>query len=480
MNKLLCVLASMLIWSGTCLAQNDDGQAVDDICSSRFVSLPAQEQVFAMRGAINEAIATLDNARLLLPTPILASGTATYIDVEPNFIEHGETVCVLGYFSFAHSDQVSTLPLIVDHIEVQPGQPGDAASTLVYFVVPKIEEFANSRDLHRSWKFWEREQAVQLRFAAFAYKNGKRGPAKFGHDLNLKVSSKPSSILATFLFAIACYVTAAMAVPAVYRRGDKLRPMHPNQARRLLPWHITGSSGQASLSQLQMLVFTLIVASLLFYQWLRTGMLQELSVDLLYLIGLSTAGAAGTQITSSIRKELDPAVYRYVQELGWFTAPALSNNRRASAADLLMSNKRFDIYKFQMLIFSFVIAAYVIVSGVDQLAHIQISATLLTLMGISQGAYIGGRATGESLAPLQDQLRGMQNLQERYEASTDPLVSAELRRRYQLAAAQTGILFSTIFERALPDYLLDMPASVIKPAPAVAGGRLSLPETQAA
>jgi hypothetical protein len=35
-------------------------------------------------------------------------------------------------------------------------------------------------------------------------------------------------------------------------------------------------------------------------------------------------------------------------------------------------------------------------------------------MGMSQGAYVGGRAAADQLSPLQDQLRGMQNLQQRY------------------------------------------------------------------
>jgi hypothetical protein len=463
MKNLLCVFACLLSCSGASLAQ--DGGV--DLCASQFASVPPQAQVAAMRPAIKEAIAKLDYTNMDLPSPALASGSVTYVEISPNFIDSTEAVCVLGYFSFEHNGQLSTVPLAVDHIEVMPphpDEPGHAlASTHVFFRVPKIEEFDNARDLQRWWKFWERTQSLQLHFAAFSYNHGHRGEAKFGHDLDLNVSGKPSSILAAVLFAVLCYVAAATAVPATFGRDhNRVRPLRQRHMRRLLPWHITGGSGQASLSQLQMLLFTLIVASLLFYQWLRTGLLQELSVDLLYLIGLSTAGAAGTQITSAIRRELDPPVYQYVLELGWFDAPSIGTSRRACAADLLMTNKRFDIYKFQMLVFSFVIASYVIVSGADQLGHIQISATLLTLMGISQGAYVGGRATGDNLAPLQDQLRGMQSLQERYQACTDPQTCAELRRRYQLAAANTSALFCSVFDRAVPDYLLDLPLDVLK------------------
>ena len=474
MKKLLCLFMCALACSGPVLAQPGETADADDVCSSRFATLLPGVQVAGMQAPIKEAIATLDNARIELPSPTLASGNATHLDVSPDFINRSATtVCVLGYFSFQHNGQRSTVPLRVNHIESHTSHAGEGEvaleSTHIYFRVPKIEEFDNTQDLQRWWQFWERSQPMELHFAAFHYINGKRGAPIFGHDIELKVSSKPSSILAAVLFAVSCYATAAVAVTVVYRRSQgRSASVHKPPVWRLLPWHITGGSGRASLSQLQMLLFTLIVASLLFYQWLRTGVLQDLSVDLLYLIGLSTAGAAGTQLTTSIRKELEPSVYQYAQQLGWFTAPAISSNRHATAADLLMTNKRFDIYKFQMLVFSFVIAAYVIVSGADQLGNIQISATLLTLMGISQGAYVGGRATGESLLSLQDQLRGLQSLQERYESCTDPLVCAELRHRYLLAAAQTGALFGAIFERALPEYLLDMPIDRLKPRPPVA------------
>jgi len=466
MKKLMSMLACMLVWSGTCLAANSTDIPETDICSLRFSDTSLEEQVRDMNGPIKEAVVALDNAKVTLPSPSLASGTITYLSITPNFLEHIENVCVLGYFSFTHNDKTSTMSLQVDHTDVvKTPRPDNTSqtvdSTRIYFRVPNIEDFQNADDLRGRWKFWKRNQTLHLKVAAFHYYDGKRGSPYFGDDIPITVSSKPSSIFAALLFTTICYLAAATAIPSGYRHEQSwMQNRCRSLGRRLLPWHITGGSGQASLSQLQMLLFTLIVATLLFYQWLRTGLLQELSVDLLYLVGLSIAGAAGSEITSSIKKELDPALYRYAQLLGWFTAPPIHSNRHASAADLLMTNKRFDIYKFQMLVFTIVIAAYVIAAGADQLGNIQISATLLTLMGMSQGAYVGGRATSEGLTPLQDQLRGMQNLQERYQASTDPKISEELRRRYLLTATQTAALFGSIFARTVPDYLLEMPFDV--------------------
>ncbi|AKU23446.1 hypothetical protein [Massilia sp. NR 4-1] len=465
MKTLICLLAGALA-----LEPAQAGEAVPaDVCSTRFSSAVSDAlRLQAMRQPVEEAIATLDNAKIELPSPSLASGNISYLNVTPNFAEQLDKICVLGYFTLARHGEVQALPLRVEHIEVVKTARADdpaqtVASTRIYFRVPRSDDFANGRDLRGSWRFWQRHQDLDLKVAGLAYADGQRGEVYFGRSVHLNVSSKSASLAAALLFATCFYLVAAATVPVLWRRQAGWRA----RGTCLLPWNITGPNGQASLSQLQMLVFTLIVATLLFYQWLRTGLLQQLSTDLLYLIGISTAGAAGSQVTSSLKKELEPAAHQYAQQLGWFTAPLIGPERKAGAGALLMSNKRFDIYKFQMLVFTFVIAAYVIASGADELGNIQISATLLTLMGMSQGAYVGGRVATDSLSALQHQLQGMQNLQERYQRSADPEVGAELRRRFRLAAQEAGAMFGNLFGRVLPEYLLDIPIDA-QAAPAAA------------
>lgn len=454
MKNPLCVLACCLLAGGAAGAE----PAPPDICSTRYVAVDAAHQAAAMKVPIDEAVATLDNSHLALPSPSLAGGTVTYLAVAPNFVEDLDKICVLGYFELARGAHKVAIPLVVDHLEtIKSAHPNDETQAIstarIYFRVPRVDAFRGAGDVRESWKFWAGHQPLTLRIAAFAYGDGRRGTAYFGRDLKITVSAKRPSIVAAALFAAAFYLVAA-ATTRAGAGGAGWR----GAANRLLPWYITGSSGQASLSQLQMLLFTLIVSTLLFYQWLRTGLLQQLSTDLLYLIGISTAGAAASQVTASIKAELDPPIYQYAQRLGWFTAPLAGAHRQARAAELLMTGERFDIYKFQMLAFTFVVAAYVIASGADELGDIQISSTLLALMGMSQGAYVGGRAASDTLTPLQDQLRGMQDLQERYRDSADPELREQLRRRFREAAVQASAMFGAIFSRAIPDELLDMPA----------------------
>lgn len=447
---------------GACAAGND-------VCSPQFFDATPEQRVEAMRLPVRAAIYELDNARIALPSPNIASGNINYITIAPNFLEQVAHVCVLGYFELRRNGVARALPLAVEHIEAvrladgaEPEQK--VLRTRIYFHTPRIEDFDNARDLKGAWQFWERNQTLRLRLAAFPYQDGQRGPAYFGHSIDVRVSGKSPSMVAAALFALLFYLLAAATAPVLRQRERRLEGAWRSLVRLVQPWRIAGTNGQTSLSQLQMLLFTLIVATLLFYQWLRTGLLQQISTDLLYLIGLSTAGAAGSQISSSLKKDLEPGVYDYLQQLGWFTAPMRATEASAAAAELLMTNKRFDIYKFQMLVFTFVIAAYVLASGADELGDIRISATLLTLMGMSQGAYIGGRAAVDSLTPLQDQVRGMRVLHQRCHASTDPALCAELRRRFAVAAAGAAVMFGNIYWRALPDAMLEMPADA-PPAP---------------
>lgn len=434
-----------------------------DVCSPRSIATHTPQQLLAaLRTPIDEAIATLDNANISFPSPSLASGKVNYLTITPNVADELKNICIIGYFE--HREDRSSIPLVVDHIEmVKVPDPGDPArsinATRIYFATPHHKDFKGNPQPGTWFNFWDRHQGVSLKLAAFPYQDGVRGRPWFGRDLSIQISSRTSSEVAALLFALVCYLFAALAISPPPETTPPRRRFGLGFLRRFTPWYVSGSGGRASLSQLQMLLFTLVVSTLLFYQWLRTGVLENISTDLLYLIGISTVGAGGSQITDSIKKSLDPKVYDYVQKLGWFSAPIASVHGTSNVADFLLTNNRFDIYKFQMMVFTLVIAAYIIASGADELGSLQISTTLLTLMGMSQGAYMGGKASTDTLGPLQDQLRGMQSLQEQYQACSDPVQRAGLQESFATAARQAAQIFGDIYSREVPAEMQVMPAA---------------------
>ncbi|MBI1834774.1 MAG: hypothetical protein HYR92_03255, partial [Burkholderiales bacterium] len=99
--------------------------------------------------------------------------------------------------------------------------------------------------------------------------------------------------------------------------------------------------------------------------------------------------------------------------------------------------------------------------GADQLGNIRISDTLLMLMGLSQGVYVGGNATTDNTTPLQDQLRGMQTLQESYNAAKDdPKNQAIIAQQFEQAAEEAADMFKAMFRRDVPEGMLKIARGV--------------------
>jgi hypothetical protein len=445
MKKLLCLL--FCCFAAPVVLAAD--RAAPLLCQGFRDVGTGQQSVAAMRAPVEAAVYSLDHAGIEASSPVLATGKLAYLKVSSELPDDLGQLRVFGYFELKDHGRCM-IPLVVNHIEQVPSAATGPARerTRIYFRVPDVERLGNP--------FGYMYQAVNLHVAAYGT-GEESGKIYFGRVLRLTVSHKHGSVGLALLFAAVVYVIAAAAVAAM------VAGPHTGWRRavnRLMPWNIIGDSSHTALSQLQMMVFTVIVATLLFYQWLRTGMLQELSVDILYLIGISTAGAAGSQVASQFKKGLEARNYTYVQQLGWFNAPFVQLQAQANPAELLMTSKRFDTNKFQMMVFTFVIAAYVVASGASELDTLHISSTLLTLMGISQGAYVGGSAASDALATLQHQLRGMQSLQKRYQTATDTQVQEDLLKRFEQSAARAAQLFGTIYGREIGNELLAMPMDV--------------------
>lgn len=403
-----------------------------------------------MRAPVQAAVGALDDGRLEPPTPILATGKTSWLGISFPVPEDPRTLRVLGWFHVGAPADCD-IPLIATHIlsVLAEGEHPAEDRHRIYYRMPDIDAVAGQFRLYHK---------VSLRIALYGSDAaGALGTQYVGRRLDLVVSSRYGTVAAALAFAIAFYLLAAAAVVAAGRREPGLEKGWRAAWSRLLPWNILGDDGHTALAQLQMLLFTLIIATLLFYQWLRTGVLQELSTDLLYLLGISTAGAAGSQVTAGFKKGMERRAADYVDRLGWFTAPLRRPRRRVDPSGLLMTGGRFDANKFQMLVFTVVIAAYVIQTGASELDTLHISSTLLTLMGMSQGAYVGGHAMSDGLATLQHNLRGMQALHRRWETAGEPGTRDELARRFAAAAARAAVLFGALYGREVPADMLSMP-----------------------
>jgi hypothetical protein len=165
------------------------------------------------------------------------------------------------------------------------------------------------------------------------------------------------------------------------------------------PVQITANPfGRASLAKLQIFAFSLLVFALMLYYLLRTGILITLSTDILMLLGISAAGATGGKLTYLAKRRLSFPNWAWLRRNNWLPSVQDDVSPRARWAELITDydGKEFDVYSFQMAIFSLIVAVSLITTNLAGIEAFHIPPELLGLLGLSQGVFIVGRAAGTS------------------------------------------------------------------------------------
>jgi hypothetical protein len=162
----------------------------------------------------------------------------------------------------------------------------------------------------------------------------------------------------------------------------------------------SGYFGKASLSKLQLFGFTLVVLFRMIYLISRDGLLSGLSDDILLLLGISSAGAGGTKLIGVVKKRLSFDNWAWLRNHKWLTiaergdgSPSLKIET-AKFGDLIKTDGLFDVYSFQLAGFSLIVAAYLLL-GVD-LAMFKLPTNLLSILGLSNVVYLGGKGTEQN------------------------------------------------------------------------------------
>jgi hypothetical protein len=260
-------------------------------------------------------------------------------------------------------------------------------------------------------------------------------PVVFSTDV--WVTARWLSVVLAVLFVALAYAGLAWIT---YRPGTSATPRGAKWIGFVLnPIRITaGAFGDPSLSQVQVVLFTLIVAGLLFQQFVRTGTLSAISMQLLYLLGISAVTSGTAKFTATLKSNPSDTTSQYLMAKGWYDWPLEPLSQRASLGELLRTDGRLDVYKFQMAIFTVVVAVYVIFAGQTDLADVKISETMLYLIGISQGVYVGGKAVTDRTTDLENAVAKMielepqiQSLTQKIEAQPAPPDLAELKSQCQ-------------------------------------------------
>jgi len=127
-----------------------------------------------------------------------------------------------------------------------------------------------------------------------------------------------------------------------------------------------------SLSLFQMAFWFFLVIAGYVFVWLITDELNTITASVLALIGIGAATAMGAALIDTSK-----------------AAPESSDVSQGFLKDVLSDRQGISLHRFQMFVWTLVLGIIFIVSVYRSLEMPEFSATLLGLMGISSGTYLG-------------------------------------------------------------------------------------------
>src|SRR3954470_24514854 len=349
-----------------------------------------------------------------LPTAIVDAATST------NFLPSGSDGQILVQKKYADSaiirvfetsgPEPASWKVLSERpvLSVKPGpdKPSDGFtstnSSVIRFVVPSLRN-----------SFWEKRTFV-VRIC---------GQPSDGNAWAI-VTARVSPPIWTKLISIgALLIIYAVFASAVWKiRGQPLALVtkYPSVApQKVYSWfeHLdpviltANSFNKGSIQKLQVLLFSFLVSGMVLSLVLTLGVLSDLSVTVAALLGISAVGAAVAQKTTTNRDRLGFENWAWL--VGKHVVPINEEDRVGPQwSDLVMTNREFDIYKLQTLIFSLVVAVALLSSGEERLATFTVPETLLGILGLSQVVYVSGTlASAPATADLDDAITKLEAME---------------------------------------------------------------------
>jgi hypothetical protein len=174
--------------------------------------------------------------------------------------------------------------------------------------------------------------------------------------------------------------------PANFRRPLWFSPLWLGRNRR----------GNASLSSLQITIWTYLVFGIASYVFILNGQLINITSSILILLGISGSASVASRVTTG-RQDERAELITAAKGAGGQSGP-LKVLSSPTWPDLISSGGRVDLARLQMLVFTILTAFYVGITAVVTFQFPELPEGLLWLMGISNGVYLGGKVAEPSLA----------------------------------------------------------------------------------
>lgn len=159
--------------------------------------------------------------------------------------------------------------------------------------------------------------------------------------------------------------------------------------RRSLLYTFTNFRQQVSLSLVQLFIFTIAVAVMVAWHFGRTWQLTNLSTDVLFLLGISAAGATAGAWADISKNRLKWENWLWLKNLGAFNEDL--STIPLNLGQLVTTRGEFDLYRFQALLFTLLVAPAFVFSSLYSLDTAAIPEGILSVLGLSQVTYLVGK-----------------------------------------------------------------------------------------
>lgn len=217
--------------------------------------------------------------------------------------------------------------------------------------------------------------------------------------------------LISTLFVFVIYLFLSTVIHAFYCPKSKfLKSIKSSGLRILDPAVISaGDYGAASLANLQILWFTLIVTWLISNGWLLTGQLVSPSTSLLGLLGISgTVNVIGKTISQN-QQRISLDHWNWLVENQFLKRDCdIDPFKVAQWRDLVISGGVLEPSRYQLLIFGFLIGITMLVGDPLEIGTYKVPDFFLFLQGVSGSLYLFGKAISPTARQeFEDQLTAL-------------------------------------------------------------------------
>lgn len=182
-----------------------------------------------------------------------------------------------------------------------------------------------------------------------------------------KVKVRPISPSFFWLW-LAIVVALVGFVCLIDRETSMLRDWRPTEANNL-----PAKPAAYSLARVQMAFWSVLILSSFLFIWLVTGTPVSLGNSALALMGIGSGTALGAVVIDASNKEKKPP----------------SQTRGDFLQDLLTNIDGYGLHRVQMFVWTLALGVIFIAKVATTLALEEFDSTLLALMGISAGTYLG-------------------------------------------------------------------------------------------